>query len=155
MNLLRKVIFGTAVFALSINALYLIAPLILQPHAQESPTITIPQFIVILIFSFVISLSNRIFDAQRLHKALKVLIHFAAISTSFIVLFSSWNPEAFRKAASYFVAFFLFAAAYSIVFLSIVIGKKILKNSKHSKVNKVPESKINKKNEEEYKPRFK
>ena len=155
MNLLKKIIFGTAVFALSINALYLIAPLILQPHATESPVITIPQSIVILIFSFVISLSNRIFDAQKLHKVLKLLIHFAAITISFIVLFSSWNPEAFQKPSAYFVAIFLFAAVYSIVFAGIMIGKKIYAKSKISKGVEAPKSKTSKKNEEDYKPRFK
>lgn len=154
MKLIKKIAFATAIFALAINALYLIAPLILQPYSETSPSISIPQYIVILIFSFVIALANRIFDAEKLHKALKILIHFAAVTVSFIVLFSSWNPEAFQKASSYFIAIFLFAIVYAIVFAGIAVCKKIYAKSKLSKPAPVAKPKANKKNEEEYKPRF-
>ena len=133
-NLIKKVLFGTAVFALSINFLFLLVPLFISP---EDSYIDFVQFIVILIFSFVISLANRIFDAKKLHISLKILIHFVALTASFIILFSSWNPSAFSKPSAYFVAFFLFAIAYGIVFAGVAIGKKIYAKAR-TKSKKIP-----------------
>ena len=152
LNLLKKVLIGTAIFALSINFVFLLIPLFISP---DDAYIDLMQYVVILIFSFVISLANRIFDANKLHTALKILIHYVALSVSFIILFSSWNPAAFSKPSAYFVAVLLFTIAYGIVFAGIIIGKKIYAKSKLAQVKFPAESKINKKTEEEYKPRFK
>ena len=155
MNLLKKVVFGTAVFALSINALFLIVPLILQPYAPELPNISISQYIVVLIFSFVISLANRIFDTGKLHVALKIAIHYVAVTASCVVLFASWRPDSFPKFASHFVAIILFTAIYAIVFACIVIGKKIYAKSKLSQTKQVETNKSSKKDQTDYEPRFK
>ena len=155
MKLVKKVAFETAVFTLTINTLYLVAALLLYPTLTELPSIDLIQHFVIMILSFVIALANRIFEAEKLHKVLKVVIHYACILVSFIVLFSSWRPDSFANSSAYFVAIFLFSVAYALVFVGFVIANKISTKSKISKATTVAKQKTTKKNEEEYKPRFK
>lgn len=155
MKLVKKVAFETAVFTLAINTLYLVAALLLYPTLTELPSIDLIQHFVIMILSFVIALANRIFEAEKLHKVLKVIIHYACILVSFIVLFSSWRPDSFANSSAYFVAIFLFSVAYALVFVGFVIANKISTKSKISKATTVAKQKTTKKNEEEYKPRFK
>ena len=155
MKLIKKVAFETAVFTLAINTLYLIAALFIYPNLTELPSIDIIQHFVIMILSFVIALANRIFEVEKLHRVLKVVINYTVILVSFIVLFSSWRPDSFASSSAFFVAIFLFTVAYALVFAGIMIGKKIYAKSKLSKPAPVAKPKANKKNEEAYKPRFK
>ena len=110
---------------MSINLFILLATLATHP---EDAYVDFKQYLVVIIFSFVIALANRIFDANKLHKSLKILIHYSIISVSFVVLFSSWNPAAFSKPSAYFAAFFLLTIAYWIIFAAVIIFKKYMLN---------------------------
>ena len=81
---------------------YLVAMLGFTKAAMDFKT-----FMLIFVFGVIISSAGLIFEIQRMHKALKVLIHYVILLISFFVIF--------------FVAGKLGNAASSVVFSAIIV----------------------------------
>ena len=80
------------------------------------PAITFGTFLVILLFGFVISLANMIFEIENLRYALKFIIHYAALLIAFIFVFIIAGNLSVSGVASVFSAVVIFTILYGVIF---------------------------------------
>lgn len=111
-------------------------------------------FLVILLFGTMISLSELILKAPKLHKLLKLLIHYLVLFCAFTVIFVLSGNIAKKGAGAIFSSLIIFTFFYVLMFLaSYFVRKAIKKMDKHLDKNgkkKVPQKKKN-----EYKSLYK
>ena len=92
------------------------------------PAITFGTFLIILLFGFVISLANMIFSIEKLHYALKLLIHYSALLLAFIFVFIIAGKLSLDGIASVFSAIIIFTVLYAVIY-AISYGVKSALNS--------------------------
>ena len=81
-------------------------------------------FILILLFGLIISLADFIFGIERINKGLRVLIHYAALLATFIVIFVVFGNIGSAGGGAVISAVFIFTVLYAIVFLIVYFAKK-------------------------------
>ncbi|MBP3591535.1 MAG: DUF3021 family protein [Clostridia bacterium] len=96
----------------------------------EQPGIGAVYFFLILTFSMILSLAQELFSVQRLPLLARYALHFAALLTSFILLYIVTGNYAQRGPSSFFVAIVLFAFGYVIVALPIALIRGKMKAKK-------------------------
>jgi prepilin signal peptidase PulO-like enzyme (type II secretory pathway) len=92
------------------------------------PAIKFGTFLIILLFGFVISIANTIFEIKKLHYALKLLIHYTALLLAFIFVFIIAGNIKISGAASVFSAIIIFTFLYGVIY-ALSYGLKAAMNS--------------------------
>ena len=103
-------------------------------NLKAVPGITLPRFIIILLFAFIINLANLIFKLPKLNYALKTILHSIIICLSFVLALCLMNGGASLGSAAIFVLVLLFLIVYFLVFAIYKLIKKsvVRKQSKES-----------------------
>lgn len=140
----KSILANGCVFSTVITLIASVVALIVDRAEGLFKEVSLPvsQFLVILAFSFLIAAANRILTLRRMHAALRLLIHYAALLVSFLFIFVLAGNLKITGADSIFIAVFLFtvlyAAAMAIV-LSLLSALGILgKGKKNQKSSAVP-----------------
>ncbi len=117
MKHLRSILTGGCVFTTVITLLFSIVAFIINRTEGIYGRVSLPvsQFLLILVFSFVIASANHVVFLRRLHTALRLLIHYAALLVSFIFIFVVAGNLNITGPASVFIAIFVFTVLYAIM----------------------------------------
>ena len=123
MKHLRSIFLGGCVFTTVITLLFSVVAFIINRAEGIYGRVSLPvsQFLLILLFSFVIASANHVFFLRRLHTALRLLIHYAALLVSFIFIFVVAGNLHITGPASVFISIFVFTVLYAIL-MAIVIS---------------------------------
>ena len=125
MEKIKSIILSSTAYTVVIILLFYIYALI---GNLTHPAITFGTFLIILLFGFVISLANMIFKIEKLHYAIKLLIHYAALLISFIFVFIIAGKLSISGIASVFSAIVIFTFLYAVIY-AISYGVKSALNS--------------------------
>lgn len=91
--------------------------------------------LMVLIFSFAVSFANSLMGFERLNLAVRIIIHYVAISAAFYVIFILWSGFASKALLS-----FLIMCAYTVVYIivmAVVCGiRRMRRRKKSEKENK-------------------
>ena len=123
MKHIRSILVGGCVFTTVITLLFSIVAFIINRAEGVYGTVSLPvsQFLLILLFSFVIATANHVFFLRRLHTALRLLIHYSALLISFIFVFVVAGNLRITGADSVFIAIVVFTVLYAIL-MAIVLS---------------------------------
>lgn len=115
MKYLRSILTGGCILATVMTLIASVVALIVNRAEGIFSEVSLPvsQFLVILAFSFLIAAANRILTLRRMHAALRLLIHYAALLVSFLFIFVLAGNLRITTAASAFIAIFLFTVLYA------------------------------------------
>lgn len=113
MEKIKSIVLNSTAYTVVILLLFYIYALI---GNLTHPAITFGTFLIILLFGFVISLANMIFGIKRLHPALRLLIHYAALLVAFIFVFVIAGKLAINGIASVFSAIIIFTILYGVIY---------------------------------------
>ena len=143
---------GCAYTVLLLFLFYVFAALT-KTTGQFMPT---GRFFLILLFGFIISGAEFVYEEINLKIFLKGLIHYSILLCCFFIVFVSSGNLVIKGVGTVFAAYFLFTALYFAVFVlvhftSIAIGKVDKQLDKKGKSNKVK----SKESKSTYTPRFK
>lgn len=91
--------------------------------------------LMVLIFSFAVSFANTLISFERLSLILRIIIHYAAITAAFYVIFILWSGFSSKALLS-----LLIMCAYTVVYIiimSVVCGiRRMRQRKKSEKENK-------------------
>ena len=97
----------------------------------DKVAISFSQYLLILLFSFLIAVLGCVFMIERIHFLLRILIHYAVLLTGFIVIFAVAGNLRLDSSAKIFVAIFLFTLLYAAVMAAwICLGRSLIKKTK-------------------------
>ncbi len=113
MEKFKRILLNSTAYTVVILILFYIYALI---GNLTHPAITFGTFLIILLFGFVISLANMIFEIEKLNYALKLLIHYAALLVSFIFIFIIAGKLSVSGIASVFSAIIIFTFLYAVIY---------------------------------------
>jgi len=155
---LERLVLEGCAFAILISLLFFAVGAI----AGTSDTLSMPftQYLVILLFGFVIAIVNSVFKVEKLHIAIRFAIHFITLLVAFLVVFANGAIK-LDSVADFFVALVVFAIFYLVIALIALLIKKTLggldgaigKSKAHK--NSAKSEKMSKKEAKKYEPRFK
>lgn len=123
MKHLRSILTGGCVFTTVITLLFSIVAFIINRSEGTYGKVSLPvsQFLLILLFSFVIAAANHVFFLRRLHTALRLLIHYAALLVAFIFIFVVAGNLHITGPASVFISIFVFTVLYGVM-MAVVLS---------------------------------
>ena len=119
MNFLEKLLYHTAAYSTLITiAVFLFARI----GGVSELVMTFGKYFLILLFSVLISSTERIFNVEKIPKPLKYVIHYSVLCIAFYLIFlnvkASDGTSRF-SAASIFAAVIIFTVFYLLFMLSI------------------------------------
>ena len=91
------------------------------------PAIAFPTFLLILMFGFIISLSNMIFEVKALKLPFKILIHYAVLLVAFCAVFVYSGNLSAGGDAAIFTAVAIFTFLYALVFAISYFAARIVR----------------------------
>lgn len=146
--LIRKILVSTAVVCTVISIFfYFLAAIVNEVESLFDETaVTFRQFLLILLFSFLIALANRLLTVSRLHLSLRILIHYATLLGAFFVVFIRAGKLKISGPSSVFLAIMIFSLLYAAFFVSAYFFLRWL--------GALPPPKKKKEEQKEYHSRF-
>ena len=116
----RKILISTCVICTLISVFfYFIAAIVNEVESLFDETaVTFRQFALILLFSLLVALANRLLAVQKLHIALRILIHYATLLAAFLVVFIAAGKLNVSGPASVFLAVMIFTVLYAVCFVA-------------------------------------
>lgn len=118
-----------------------------------TPYIDFKTFLIILLFGTLIALAGLLFKIEKIHIALRVLIHYLVLFCAFTVVFVLSGNIAKKGMAAVFTSLTVFTFFYAIMFTASYFIRKLIK-----KADKKIDKKINahpQKKKSEYKKLYK
>jgi hypothetical protein len=86
-------------------------------------------FMLIFVFGVIISSAGLIFEIQRMHKALKVLIHYVILLISFFVIFFVAGKLGNAASSVVFSAIIVFTTLYAAISVITYLIKKVVNSA--------------------------
>lgn len=117
-DFVRKILVSTCVICTVISVFFFFfAAIVNEVESLFSETaITFRQFLLILLFSFLVALANRLLSVQRLHIALRITVHYATLLAAFLVVFIRAGNLKITGSASLFLSVMIFTVLYAVFF---------------------------------------
>ena len=109
----KKIILSATAYTVLILVLFYIYALV---GNLTQPAVKFGTFLIILVFGFVISLANIIFEIKRLNHLIKLLIHYLALLLAFIVIFVIAGNLTISGPASVLSAIIIFTVLYAVIY---------------------------------------
>lgn len=94
--------------------------------------------LMVLIFSVAVSFANTLMGFERLSFILRIIIHYAAVTAAFYVIFILWSGFA-QRASTVLIIMFLYTVVYAVI-MFIAYGIKSIRQRKRSAVQDTYES---------------
>ena len=119
-TIVRKILVSTCVICTVISVVfYFIAAIVNEVESLFNETaVTFRQFLLILLFSFLVALANRLLSVPRLHIALRIAIHYATLLAAFLVVFIRAGNLKISGASTVFLSIMIFTVLYLAFFLA-------------------------------------
>ena len=115
----RKILVSSCVICTLISIFfYFITAIVNADETLIDPAINLPQFLLILLFSLLVALANRLLSVKKLHILLRILIHYATLLAAFLIVFVSAGKLKISGAASLFLAIVIFTVLYALFFVA-------------------------------------
>ncbi|MBO4283758.1 MAG: DUF3021 family protein [Clostridia bacterium] len=145
---IRKILTSSCVICTVISVFfYFIAAIVNKVESLfNESAVTFRQFLLILLFSFLVALANRLLSVSRLHVALRVLIHYATLLAAFLVVFIWAGKLKINGPAAVFLSIMIFTVLYVAFFLASYFTLRFL--------GALPSQKKPAKDNQEYRSRF-
>ena len=136
----RKILTSTAVICTVISVFfYFIAAIVNKVESIMNETaVTFRQFLLILLFSFLVALANRLLSVSRIHIALRILIHYATLLAAFLIVFIWAGKLKISGPASVFLAIMIFSVLYIALFLAAYFTLRFLDALPNKKESEKP-----------------
>ena len=144
---IRKILTSTCVVCTVISVFfYFIAAVVNETESLfDESAVTFRQFLLILLFSFLIALANRLLSVSRLHILLRVAIHYVTLLAAFLVVFIRAGKLKIEGSSAVFLSIMVFTVLYVAFFLIAYFTLRFL--------GALPEAK-KKEEKTEYRSRF-
>ena len=121
-KLIRQILTSTCVFCTVISVLFYIFTAVASEI--ESSAVPFRQFLLILLFSFLIAIANRLFRVRKIRFLFRLLIHYATLLAAFLLIFVAFGKLKISGPSSVFIAIILFTILYlAIIGLSLAVMK--------------------------------
>ena len=117
----RILTFGCIYTTLISLFIFVIAALIGNAEGTGAGSLTLGQYLLIALFSFLIAGADTVLISSPFSLPLRLLIHYAVLLAGFLVIFSVSGNLKLDSGASIFVATVLFTFAYALV-MAIVLS---------------------------------
>lgn len=116
----RKILVSSCVICTLISVFFYLVAAIVNGEDETllDPAINLRQFLLILLFSLLVALANRLLSVQKLHLVLRILIHYATLLAAFLVVFVAAGKLKISGAASLFLAIMIFTVLYALFFIA-------------------------------------
>ena len=145
---IRKILVSTCVVATLISVFfYFLAAIVNKVESlMDETAITFRQFLLILLFSLLVALANRLLSVKSLHAVLRVAIHYATLLAAFLVVFVAAGKLKISGPASVFLAVMIFTVLYAVFFVAGYFLSRLFRDAPDEK---------KKTDDAAYRPRFK
>jgi len=149
-DFIRKILVSASVVCTVISVcFYFVAAFVNEVESLfDESAVTFRQFLLILLFSLLVALANRLLSFQGLHVTLRVAIHYATLLAAFLIVFIWAGKLKISGAASFFLAIMIFTVLYAVFFLAAYFFLRFLGALPTQKKAKEEEKPV-------YRPRFK
>lgn len=115
----RKILVSSCVICTLISVFfYFVAAIVNGDETLIDPAINLRQFLLILLFSLLVALANRLLSFRKLHIVLRILIHYVTLLAAFLVVFVAAGKLKISGAASLFLAIMIFTVLYVAFFVA-------------------------------------
>ena len=141
MKTLENIILKACGYTLSILLVFYLGGTI---AGFTTPYIDFKTFLIILLFGTLIALAGLLFKIEKIHVALRVLIHYLVLFCAFTVIFVISGNIAKSGAAAIFSSLTIFTFFYAIMFTAAYFIRKLIKKADKKidkKINARPKSK--------------
>lgn len=145
---IQKILVSTCVVSTLISVFfYFLAAVVNEVESLMNETaVTFRQFLLILLFSLLVALANRLLSVRSLHAVLRVAIHYATLLAAFLVVFVAAGKLHISGASSVFLAVTVFTVLYAVFFVAGCFLSRLFRDK--------PDEKKKAENDA-YRPRFK
>ncbi len=154
MRNIEKILFHGSAYTLLLLTIYYV----FSSFNTPSPTVSLTRFLLIALFGFIIAAAEFVYSMTELKKWLRYLIHYAILLVAFCVIFLTGGFIENRGPATIFALIIIFTAFYfAILGLALLIRRSVKRaDDKLDRTVEKREQKAKaKKEENQYKPRFK
>ena len=115
----RKILVSSCVICTLISVFfYFVAAIVNGDETLIDPAINLRQFLLILLFSLLVALANRLLSYQKLHIVFRILIHYATLLAAFLIVFVAAGKLKISGAASLFLSIMIFTVLYAVFFVA-------------------------------------
>ena len=116
----RKILVSSCVICTLISVFFYFIAAIVNNGDETllDPAINLRQFLLILLFSLLVALANRLLAYPKLHIALRILVHYATLLAAFLVVFVAAGKLKISGAASLFLSIMIFSVLYAVFFVA-------------------------------------
>ena len=121
MKRLEKLFLKACAYAVLIVTLFFLFTL---ATSFTEAAIKIGTFMLILLFGLIIAAADLIFSIEKINKALRLLIHYAALLVTFIVIFVLSGNITAGGGGAVISAIFIFTVLYAVLFTVIFLVKR-------------------------------
>lgn len=117
-------------------------------------TIAPGQFALIVLFSFVISFAEFMYEILKVKKIYKMLIHYAVLLTVFYIVFVISGNISVQRPAAPFVAVIIFTILYFAIWIIVHFVRKGINKADDKLESKIKTKEKSQKSKEKYKPLY-
>jgi hypothetical protein len=116
----RKILVSSCVICTLISVFFYLVAAIVNGEDETllDPAINLRQFLLILLFSLLVALANRLLSFQKLHIALRIAIHYATLLAAFLVVFVAAGKLKISGPSSVFLSVMIFTVLYAVCFVA-------------------------------------
>ena len=116
----RKILVSSCVICTLISVFFYFIAAIVNNGDETllDPAINLRQFLLILLFSLLVALANRLLAYPKLHIALRILIHYATLLSAFLVVFIWAGKLKIDGPAAVFLSIMIFTVLYAVCFVA-------------------------------------
>ena len=111
-------------------------------------------FLTIALFGLLISLAELVFKIEKIHTALRVLIHYIVLLIAFNVIFIASGNLSANTTGQIFSAIIIFTVFYVIMFGLVYIFRRFIQKTDKCIDTKRAKNNIDNRKENEYKPLY-
>lgn len=117
---IRKILVSTCVVATLISVFfYFLAAIVNEVESlMDETAVTFRQFLLILLFSLLVALANRLLSVKKIPIVARVAIHYATLLAAFLVVFVAAGKLKISGPSSVFLAVMIFTVLYAVFFVA-------------------------------------
>lgn len=136
MKRLENILLKACFYAVLIVTLFFLFTLM---TSFTEAAIKIDTFMLILLFGLIIALADLVFKIEKINFALRLLIHYASLLITFVVIFVVSGKITGAGGGAVISAVFIFTVLYAVIFLLVYFGKKSLRKAERGLDKKMPQ----------------
>ena len=121
---IKEIFLNTCAFSTLISLVFCV--FVKVTNTLSMPAMLVSQYLVILLFGFLIACANLLFAIKVLPKSLVYLLHYLTLLISFYIIFVLISKAKIPTASQLFVGFILFSLIYLLLYFLNFIFKRLV-----------------------------